>query len=593
MKSRVTRLAFGVLLSAGSTVAVPPDVLILYDVPTNSSVNWVGNLHAKQLANLIGHFDLTWQIKPVEEYAAGDLDQSRATFYLGTQYRGDASLPAAFTAETLTTTNTLCWCKYNLWLVSWTGPEFAAKFGFNFATLDASGYSNVVYKGETFFKDQLDPELGSVTITDSNQAQVVVSAWKTNEFDAGISIPYIIHSSNFWYCADSPFDYISEENRYVVFADVLHDILGIDHAESHHAIIRLEDVTMRVYPTNLLSSLVETLHTLDVPFGMAFIPVYNDPFGVYNSGTPETHHISDNADPLAVTFREILNHAVTNGGQLLIHGYTHQYDTTNNPTSGVTAEDFEFWRETFTTNGALNLYEPIPEDSPAWALGRVTAATNELTQAGLPWVGWETPHYAASTVDYPVFAEQFLLTMQRLLCFADDFNSTNRHVTGQFVPYVIEHDIYGQRVIPENLGYFAPVASGPYDGRPAVDIIRTARKNLAVRDGWANCFYHGYYGITNLQDIVNGIRALGYTYVPIAPYGLPSAPNLDIQLVADSNMVRIACPTLVGQAYELEVNSVISPDSWQMLTNFTGTGSDFIMDVLTDEPIRYFRVRLP
>ena len=58
-----------------------------------------------------------------------------------------------------------------------------------------------------------------------------------------------MRSGNFWYVADMPFSYIGPRDRYLVFADLLHDMLGVQHAESHKALVRLEDVGAMVSVT--------------------------------------------------------------------------------------------------------------------------------------------------------------------------------------------------------------------------------------------------------------------------------------------------------------------------------------------------------
>jgi len=38
--------------------------------------------------------------------------------------------------------------------------------------------------------------------------------------------PYAIRMKALWYIADVPFSYMAEGGRYLVFCDLLHDILG-------------------------------------------------------------------------------------------------------------------------------------------------------------------------------------------------------------------------------------------------------------------------------------------------------------------------------------------------------------------------------
>jgi len=510
-------------------LAIPPEtnsapkgrrqdsVLILHD--SSGPFGWVGGLHARLLANLLGHFDLPLQIMPVENYPAGAIGRSRAVFYLGSTYNN--ALPAAFKQEALATTKPVCWFKYNLWQISSGTPSlFEAKNGFRFDYLDQAGYGVVRYKGETFGKSQLDPELGRTTVL--NSAVALAVAWACQE-GSDNCLPYIVRGGNFWYVADTPFSFMGEEDRYVVFADVLHDILGIDHEENHRALIRLEDIDPTQSP-EVLQVAADYLNSEGVPFLVSLIPVYTDPLGYYEHGTATTVALSE-----AAPFQQALRHLVDQGGQIVLHGYTHQYRDLPNPYTGVSGDDYEFFRVTLDAQGDVAEYHPVPEDSHKWAQSRVHAARRELKRAGFSAAAWETPHYAASATDSIVFGANFPLTIQRVLYFDGAghlmgkpghgphkrgmFDSGSR-LAGQFFPYVIEQDIYGQKIVPENLGNVDPTvnSSGTPTRLPA-DMIRIARKNKVVRDGWASGFFHPFLEPALLRELVQGIKAEGYTYV--------------------------------------------------------------------------------
>jgi uncharacterized protein YdaL len=482
-------------------------VLVLYD--SSGEFGWIGELDSILLCNLLGHFPLSAQKAPVEQYHAGDIGKFRMVFYIGSTF--DNTLPEAFLQDVMSTTKTVCWMKYNLWRLgpgTPYGTPFEAKFGFHFEFMDSSGYTNVQYQGETLSRDAADVELGRTTISNSTIAEAAASAWRNSESNG---IPYILHGSNFWYVADVPFSYISEEDRYLAFADLLHDIVGIDHAGSRRAIIRLEDVDPS-YPPELLRAAADYLASEHVPFCVATVPVYTDPFGYYNDGEPERIEMAD-----APQFLEALKYLIAHGAQLVMHGYTHQYDTVVNPFTGVTGDDYEFFRVTYDAQTNLVDYAPVPEDSRQWAQARVRAGLQQFQRARLTPVAWETPHYAASAVDYPVFADNFSLTIQRALYF-----DASGHVAGQFFPYVIERDVYGQKIIPENLGNVDPEPWYFYPARLPEDLIRAARRNRVVRDGWASAFFHPYLDVAYLRELVQGIKALGYTFVPISDRVAPT-----------------------------------------------------------------------
>ena len=493
-------------------------VLILYD--STGPYGWIGAIHARMLANLLGHFELGCRILPVEAYRTGDIGFSRATFYFGSVF--DNPLPAAFLRDVMTTDRPVCWFKYNLWQIVRSSPFgalFESKTGFRFEFMDSLGYDTVTYKDTLFSKNPLDAELGRTTILDPRIAVAPALACGPSSSDC---IPYIVHGGNFWYVADAPFTYIDEEDRYLVFADALHDILGIAHPESHRAVIRLEDIDP-TYPTDLLRQAADYLHSEGVPFVVSVIPVYTDPLGFYNHGVPETVAMSR-----APGFVQALKYMISQGGQLVVHGYTHQYDDRPNPYTGVSGDDYEFFRVTLDAQNNFLEYGPLPEDSRHRVQERIRDALWEFRHSRLEPVAWETPHYAASPLDYTVFADYFSLTIQRVLYFDGagrtiGWNHRHRgmfdsdsHNAGQFFPYVIQRDLYGQKVVPENLGN---VELTPLPGsavRLPADMIRAAQKNLAVRDGWASGFFHPFLNLSNLQELVRGIKSLGYTYVPLA-----------------------------------------------------------------------------
>jgi uncharacterized protein YdaL len=490
--------------------AAPPNttntVLILHD--SSGAFGWYGQLNAILLANLLGHFPLPWTNAPVESYRPGDIERYRTIFYLGTTY--DNALPRAFLEEVMATRKTVCWMKYNLWHLGGTTPyaaTFQSRFGFRFEFMDSGGFTNIQYKGETLVKHPADVELGRATILNTNIAQAPAVAWRDSPSN---SIPYILRGSNFWYVADLPFAYMSEEDRYLAFADLLHDIVGIDHAPSRRAIIRLEDVDP-TYDLPQLRTMADYLHSQAAPFGVATIPVYVDPHGYYTEGESVRVELSD-----APEFVDTLKYMIGRGGQLLMHGYTHQYHSELNPFTGVSGDDYEFFRVVYENETNLVHYAPVPEDSASWALGRVRAGFQEFDQVRLKPVGWVPPHYAASATDYRVFATNFSHTIQRVLYFG-----ASGHIAGQFFPYVIQRDIYGQKVMPENLGNIELEPWYSYPARFPQDLIRAARKNRVVRDAWASAFFHPYLDVSYLREVVEGIKALGYTYVPINDAAAP------------------------------------------------------------------------
>lgn len=476
-------------------------VLIVYD--SVGQWGWSGYLNALFLTNLLGHFDAISSFLPVENYTAGMMTGYDTTFYLGTHFNNP--LPEAFIKDVLITSQTVVWFRYNLWRLMEANPNFASQYGFVFEGLDASGYDQIIYKNTVLSKDKRDPELGRVLITDSWLASELATALQTA---TGRSIPYIVHGANLWYIADIPFTYTSENDRYLAFSDVLYEMLRVMGPETRRALIRLEDISA-VYDPAVLMEVADYLFSEHVPFAISVIPYYTDPLGYYAKGVPQFIKMTDKP-----RFIEALRYMQSKGGTLILHGYTHQYSNMRNEHTGVSADDYEFFRVSHeAASPETKTIEPLSEDSEEWVASRVKAALSLLNEAELSAGIWETPHYTASSLDNYYFAKTFRAVSGRVLYFD---KTDKRHHSEQFFPYVIHKDSYGQKVIPENLGYIAPVSWFNFFPRTVEDLLVSAKKNLVIRDAWASFYYHPYLGLSYLKTLIPGIRALGYEFVPVS-----------------------------------------------------------------------------
>jgi uncharacterized protein YdaL len=510
-------------VAAGPPGGDPTGALILYD--STPPYGWVGELHALQIANLLGHFPVEWTLAPVESYLAGEVEDYAVTFYIGDVF--DNPLPAAFLSDVMATERVVCWFKYNLWQIAWDedgywDPAFTSRYGFQFAGIDASGFEEILYKGESLVKHLGDPDLGATVVFDPDLAEVPAVAYRGGTRSAPEDAwPYVVHAGNFWYFADTPFSYVCEEDRYLVFCDLIHDIVGIDHEPSRRALMRIEDVDPTCDPADLIA-IADYLHSEGVPFQVAVIPVYRDPLGVLNGGDPEEVRLSESPEVVSA-----LRYMMERGGQLFLHGYTHQYDAIPNPYNGLTGDDSEFFRTIWDDeNHRTVLVGPLDEDSVAWVNGRIDEALAEMAACELPVVAWETPHYVASALDSIEFGRRFSLCSGRVLYFSP----SSPYFTGQFYPYPIESDIYGQRMLPENLGNVEPVPFYDYPARLPADIIKAAEKNRVIRDAWASAYFHPYLHLRYLKRVVEGVKELGYTYSTVPPLKADAGPDKSIVL---------------------------------------------------------------
>ena len=525
-------LALGFAPAQAQTVA--PKTLVLYDAPPGTEFEKLGMGYAIMLRNLLGHFDAQVDMVPVQNYTAGKINSYDATFYLGAYYGNN--LPAAFLADAATTQKTMVWFKYNLWSLAWDSTyNFQQTRGFGFNGLrglnaaptatnpDPGFFDTISYKNKAFVKYykfdsaagivNADPDLGVTGITDPAKASslVNVSNSKTGEV-----APYVVRSGKFWYFADMPFSYIGPRDRYLVLTDMLHDILAINHAESHQALVRLEDVGALV-SVQAMKTLTDYLFGKKIPFSVATIPYYVDSLGAYNGGVPQYVPLAQ-----ATNLKKALNYAKARGGEIVMHGYTHQYGKMKNPHTGVSGDDYEFW------NIVAN--SPVAEDSTSWALGRLNAGVSDLVNNGYSPVAWEAPHYHGSALSSKAAASVFNTTYQRVVYFTADQPNFNASISkdfgvGQIFPYVIKKDYYGQRVLPESLGNIEydiraidPTSNYNYTWQ---DIVTNAQYALTVRDGFASFFFHPFWlepelgvpGFADFQKLIDGISQLGFTWV--------------------------------------------------------------------------------
>jgi hypothetical protein len=513
MVASVARLLILFLCLVGGAAlagAQPPAkvALILYDA-TPRAFAWTGELYSLQLGNLLSHFHFTAQRKPVDQYQPGELDGYQATFYLGTLY--GTALPSAFLTDVLATNTPVCWLGMNLWQLAWTpawtnNPAFEARFGFRFEGMEERVYPTVMYQGVALTRPEDAGMLGMTRVLADALVSVPAQAVAPPPHQR---IPYIIRGRNLWYVADCPFYGGEFTDRVLAFCDVLHDMLGVEHPTRHRGIIRLEDVSPMA-PPDKLRAIADYLFAQRLPFAVAVIPEYRDPWGVYNGGVPLTVKLTD---ARARPFVETLHYLVARGGTLIQHGTTHQSHALSNPYRGVSGEDYEFFRMVNDGAGGVFPAGPVPEDSAAWVHARVSAGQALFAACGLTPVAWETPHYLASEVDYTVFPQLYRLATDRGVYYARSAAGWSYYQM-QSVPFLIPRDCYGQARLPDTLGYLDPAGVPPV--LPA-DLLARARAHFVVRDSWANFYYHYPVDLDYLKATVAGLQALGVQFVALDP----------------------------------------------------------------------------
>lgn len=450
----------------------PHRILILYE--GSDIVSNYGRGDARQLAMLMGHFDVDAKLEALETYHSGDIEKYDLSFYIGFTPR--YNIPDRFIRDVYATHKHVVWMNtgidqynqlYNL----------KKKYGFQYIQFDTLSHFTTVKSNNRIFSKG-EPNLNVMLVPRESRAEVVATAIsaKTRK-----EVPYIIRSGTFLYIADSPFASATSTDRYLLFADMLHELLGQPHEEIHRALLRIEDVDVFENPDRL-RDIADMLSSKNIPFLVGIIPFFVDP------GAGMRLSLSDKPE-----FVDAIHYMVEHGATIVMHGVTHQYQ-------GVTAVDYEFW------DGSTD--RPIRNDSREYVKKKIKMGLEECWKNNIYPLVWETPHYAASQLDYPVFASYFSTAMEQRQVI-DDLDY------GQYFPYIIEHDLYGQRILPENLGYIPQSPDPDVEENAVQALLQGAEAQLNVRDGFASAFIHPFVDSKYMEEYVDGVLALGYTFMDV------------------------------------------------------------------------------
>jgi uncharacterized protein YdaL len=483
--------------------------LVLYD--STGTWGWLGEAYGVMAGQLASHGS-KYTLLPAVSYVAGQLNGYTGLIYVGSTY--GEPLPTALLDDVLATTKPVLWMNDNIWQLAARSPNFAAQYGFTPMFFDFTNTLTVSYKGVALQRNALSVPSGllQTVINDATKAQALAVA--TN--DVGGTVNWATKGANLTYIGEIPFSYVGPNDRYLVAADLIGKVSNPAMLARKRALVRIEDVNATDDPAQL-RAIADYLYSKHVPFSVAVIPLYKDPNGYYNNGVPMTEHLSQ-----ARGVVNALKYMQSKGGTIIMHGYTHQYSNVANPYSGVSADDFEFYRAHISTDNYVIYDTPVAEDSALWTQGRLINGLLEFAAAGFlaPTI-FEPPHYAASAIDYQVFNTQFGVRYDRGLyaagwcpngaCGTGTPDYTK--IYGQFFPYLVR-DIYGTVVIGEQLGNVETQEFNHNPPRFPADILYSAQRNVVVQDSVQSFFFHPYLSISYLKQIVEGLQAMGYTFVP-------------------------------------------------------------------------------
>lgn len=582
MRNRVIYVASAIAacLLTSTAPAVPTEVQcinIYHDESGATAADSSGPMNAIMLANLLGHWpQYEVRVRPIADYRTADLEACKSTFYLGTDT--DSEIPDAFLRDFFASEKRIAWVGFGQQMLD--KGNFKSLFKHKVAgQLDVDPgegtsprfYQHVLYK-ERLFKKSVElvngkPEgaFNAVRFAPAGgDAESVVLAKLIHNTNYKTA-PYFLRAGAKFIVGDIPFSYMHEADRYFAFADLLFDILDEPPVRtSALAFARTEDIHA-LYELHLLKAVVSAHRSEGIPFSMAHIPLFSDPFNAFGGGEFKTPLLASEKSDFAAFIKDV---AADPRNTIVWHGVTHQFGEMKNPHSGTSGDDYEFW------NMVDN--KPISDDGVQWTLNRLSEALPVFEAYNRPPRFWVTPHYHASALDSRVFAAVFPWQIGRVTYFSSSFgptftiapadralSTTMPSVTKanlkaseslstsdldmksadgltQMFPFEIYRDVYGQRILPETLGYMSYATSDQTAFiRTADDMLADARRNSVIRDYWASFFYHPYVfsqkedgGIgkfdgdtMELRKLLIGLKLLGYTFTSLPEFEASLTPQ--------------------------------------------------------------------
>lgn len=499
-------------------------VLVLY--PDEGEYADLGELHAVNIANLVGrHAEAA--LAAISEYEVEDRDAHEALVVVNASY--DQPLPDALVEDVLSSEDETIWVQYGTEeLEEAAAPSLAAQIGWLAESLTTEDFNGVVYRGEEF---ERQPEsthaVAEIRITDPERVEVLAEL----RAESGRTIPWAVRSDSLTYVTESPMNFASEDDRYLVFADILSRTLEPDLPETRQALLRIEDIGPEADPVQV-RAMTEAIAGMGIPFSATIYDTFVDPHGHFSNGHAREFSLID---------RPFLTGALRDmaraGGTLIMHGHTHQHGDLPNPHYGTSGGDYEFFRAGLDEDGRFDLLGPIEGESPALWNARLQTALGNWEAAGLPTpFAYTAPHYAASVDAYTALGANFPVRHERVLYFAGEARGQPDYDTqynDQFFPYPVR-DIRGDIILPETLGNWAQ--PGSIHGRTVDAMLASARRNLVLREAWAGFFYHWYLPPDELRLLVEGLEAMGYEFVSTqtaasvipASSTLPGRPRRDV-----------------------------------------------------------------
>lgn len=511
--------------------------LVLYD--DQSADPDSAEMYAIATANLATHFGQV-EITTTDDYQAEAMTDYDAAIFVGADHESD--LPQTLLDDVRAGEVPVLWLGQNAEALvegtSATGTDFVTQYGWDpqdpirvdsddVRALDyadqvvqrVAGSTSQVYTPRIVDADLVDV----VAMGRCGDSEETPSECAVDTDTEMTELPWIIRSQNLTYVTELPLHHIDRNHLYLVFADLYYDLLAPDTEPVRQAAVRLEDVGPEADPDDL-REVANYLHAEDIPFQVAVIPVHID-------RTPDGQNWYGLSLLDAPEVVEALEYMQQRGGTLIQHGTTHQYGGFDNPYSGRSGEDYEFYQygcsatdeppyqwQGCEQDSWVRKIGPVPQDSVSDHTQRLEHGRQIMVQAGLgePAI-FETPHYTASVNAYTAMAHLYEARYEQVEYYAGMISSGRTDPDrsyAQIFPYSV-HDIYGGTVYPENLQNVTEVEQNNHAVRTPQTIIDRAEANLVVTESTASFYFHPFLDIDYLQEVVDGVHDLGYTFVAV------------------------------------------------------------------------------
>ncbi|GEM_PF-1790307 len=426
------------------------------------------------VANLLGHFKLD-----VKTYLAKDIDTKEAenTDILFFISNNDHIIPKNIVNIFTKRKKELCFIGQDPEAIIREGTYPITYVGIT------KDFPYLIYKNTTVF-NEWEMYIPKIKIGEGK-----VYGYFSNLKD---KIPAYIKTKNLWIITGSPFYSFTG----IAFSDLLHDIIGEDHKGIPKALIRIEDINPD-YPLKVLKKTTDYLIKENLPFAMAFYPVYMN-FALKESVT------LDRRPKMVKYLKELDSHR----GRIIMHGITHQYSKEE-----ISGEGSEFWDMIHN--------RPIPNFKEYFEK-RISYGISTFKRLNIPFYAFEPPHYNLSIEGefelkkyIPIYVGQVMI---------DDPESTQEFY------YPIYKSYAGLYIIPENLGYVEKE-----DPKESIErILYKARiiKKM-VRDPFVGFFFHPFMGVKYLKPIIKGLDEMGYYFVDlkkeVPPLKIPKVKEVKIE----------------------------------------------------------------